>query len=69
MVCPEKQNLLAKYQQEVSEYAQSVSELAEYTLAIPFVEYMLLLRLTQHTLVTCQVAHRCLQQHLQEHGC
>jgi hypothetical protein len=69
MVCPQKLTLLAKYQQEVCEYAQSVYELKEYAAAIPLVEYALLLKLTKHTLMTCQAAQRCLQQHIQDHGC
>ena len=69
MVCEDKLTLLAKYQQEVREYAQSVSELKEHTVAIPVVEYMLLMKLAKHTLMTCQAAQRSLQQHLQQHGC
>ena len=69
MVCPEKLTLLAKYQQEVREYAQSVSDLKEHTVAIPLAVYMLLLKLTEQTLVTCQSAQRCLERHIQEHGC
>ena len=68
MVCPDKLILLMN-QQEGPEYAQSVSDLKEYTAAIPLVEYMLLLKLTKHTLTACQAAQRCLQRHVQEHGC
>ena len=69
MGCPQKLTLLEKYQQEVCEFAQSVSELREYTATIPFVEYMLLLKLTRHKLMTCQAAQRRLGQHILEHGC
>ena len=69
MVCSERLTLLAKYQQEVREYAQSVSELKEHTLAVPVVEYMLLMKLAKHTLTTCQSAQRCLARHILEHGC
>ena len=68
MVCPQKLTLLAKYQQEVREYAQSVSDLKGHT-GIPLVEYMLLMKLAKHTLTTCQSAQRCLARHIQEHGC
>jgi hypothetical protein len=69
MVCQDKLTLLAMYEQEVREYAQSVSDLKEHTVAIPLVEYMLLLKLTEQTLMTCQAAQLCLEQHVQEHGC
>jgi|KBSSwiStaDraftv2_1062776.scaffolds.fasta_scaffold692088_2 hypothetical protein len=69
MACLQKLTLLAKYYQEVLEYAESVAELEELTAAIPFVEWELLFNLAQRTLDSCRAAQHSLQRHLAEHGC
>ena len=69
MGCLQKLTLLAKYHQETWEYSESVSQLKEFTAAIPVMEWMLLWDLAKRTLTNCQAAQRCLERHIVEHGC
>ena len=69
MACLKKLILLAKYQQELRGYAESVAELKAHTAAIPVAEYTLLVELAKRTLEKCETAQRHLQRHILDHGC
>jgi hypothetical protein len=69
MECRERILLLVAYERRIKHYRNAVLELKDKVRSVPDTELKVLWTACDYARDACEIAHRALRKHTEEHGC